>query len=660
MNPTNTLTLFAVLLLLLGAGSAPAAAQGLYNRNLVVNGDAEAAAGTGWKTFGSFSTAAYSSDSISSSDDGPVDRGRSYFTGGSNGSVRSYAEQVIRLDGVDAGAKFYFSAFLGKNYGNLDPKFITLTASFMNDQSAVVQEAVLNGPAVATDYNIPGGLMLRAMSGFLAPGITQVKVTLDFGTVTGTSGNPYVADNISLALTQESPTGLNLIVNGNAEVPDGTPLAGWSSPRPADRSDKPVPGWNATPSLTAAKYSAWGFNADTPGPRPDARGNYLLALDVGGDRGKVERISQVIDVPASKISGAPMSKLLELIDGGKITYQLSGWLGHYKNSVDGVTLRLSFYGAAQTNPLVSAAELSSVSSQDHGNYTGMVERSSSGPVPPNTRRILVELIGTKVSTVVDNMQLVADNLSLVLTAPDTGVKLVGITSSGSGAAAPPIAPGEMVTLAVSGIDLTSTTRMQLDSNGLVSNSLSGITVTFDTTPAPLLYVSAKQIGAIVPFDVDGKAKVAVQVNYKGDKSAPQTYDVAAAVPGIFTQEAPGSGNTAGQIWNDNWTLNSAGNPASKGSVVTILWTGGGQTVPVGITGRIETQSLPQPAQPVSVTIDGQAAELVSAGAVPNSWAGLLMARVKVPDGAGTSGPVAVVITVGGASSPADAATMSVQ
>ena len=128
----------------------------------------------------------------------------------------------------------------------------------------------------------------------------------------------------------------------------------------------------------------------------------------------------------------------------------------------------------------------------------------------------------------------------------------------------------------------------------------------------------------------------------------------------FTQEAPGSANTAGLIWNSDWRMNSNTNPAAKGSVVTIFWTGGGQTDPPGVTGRIETLSLPRPAQPVTVTIDGQAAELVFAGAVPNSWAGLLMAQVKVPSGAATSGPVPVVISVGAASSPRTGATMRVQ
>jgi len=116
------------------------------------------------------------------------------------------------------------------------------------------------------------------------------------------------------------------------------------------------------------------------------------------------------------------------------------------------------------------------------------------------------------------------------------------------------------------------------------------------------------------------------------------------------------GSSGGQRFQ---VLEQVGVPAN-GSVVTIFWTGGGQTVPAGISGKIETQGLPQPAQPVSVTIDNRPAELVWAGAVPNSWAGLLMARMVVPDGAGTSGPVPVVIKVGQIASPSGTATMRVQ
>jgi len=641
MHPQKTMIFgMVVFFFLLSAGAGPAAGQGLYGQNLVVNGDAESAlvAGKipGWTTTGPFTVVQYgSSGSLSLTDDAPGDRGKSYF-GGGTGTALSSASQVIQLPGVEAGTKFYFSGFLGKNYGDQNPKFITLTASFTDGQNPpkVKQDVVLKGPEDA-EFDMAGGMVLRTTTGFLLSGITQVTVTVDFATPSGSSANSYVADNISLTLTQEPLTGVNLIVNGDYEDAEG----------------RPVRGWNGSWTASAVKYDGSCYvRASDSGPTD--RGRY--ALCVNSPRKGDTVIYQAVDTANPKTD--------TLIDSGRVTYQFTGWLGAHNNTPDQIKGRVTFLADAKSTTPLGTAQIGPVTG---GAQEGLAEQKAPVlPVPAGTRRILIELICTKLSPVTDNMSVYADNLSLVLIAPDVGVKLISVSNAATGVAGP-IAPGEMVTLTVSGLDLTATARMQLDTNGRVSTSLSGVTVTFDGTPAPLLYVGApqnggSQIGAIVPFDVDGKSKAPVQVNYKGDKSAPLSVDVAPAVPGIFTQEAPGGGNTAGLIWNASFVLNSSGNPAAKGSVVTIFWTGGGQTIPAGVTGGIEMQSMPQPALPVSVTIDGQTAELLYAGAVPYSWAGLLMAQVRVPDGAGTSGPVAVVITVGNASSPNGAASMWVQ
>ncbi len=641
MNPQKTVVLGLVAaFLLLGAGASPAGGQTLLGRNLAVNGDAESPlqAGKipGWTTSGPFTVGTYGNpDSLSLRDDGPRDRGSYYFIGG-NGTAQSSAYQVIQLPGIDAGAKFYFSGFLGKNYGDQNTKLITLTASFMDANGKLVQEAVLKGPNSSTyEYDMPGGLLLRATSGFLLQGVTQVKVTLDFATPSGSSVNSYAADSISLVLTAEPLTAVNLVVNATAEDAEGVPVAGW----------------NAPPTLSAVKYDGTCYVAARD-PGPSDRGLLLLCVNSGRSGDTV--LYQTLDI------GNP--KMNTLVDTGRVSYQFSGWLGAHSGSPDQIKARLTFLADAKATSNLGTVEIGPVTG---GAQEGLAEQKApANPVPAGTRRILFELIGTKNSPVTDNMFVYADNLSLVLTAPDTGVKLISVSNNATGATGP-IAPGEMVTLAVSGIDLTGWTGMQLDGKyGPVSRSLSGVSVTFDGTAAPLLYVSASQIGAIVPFEVDGKVKVPVQVNYKGDKSAALDVDVAPAAPGIFTQEGPGASNTTGLIWTENFVLNSDGNRAAKGSVVTIFWTGGGQTDPAGVTGRIEMQTMPRPVLSVSVTIDGQPAELLYAGAVPDCWAGLLMARVRIPDGAGTSAPVPVVITVraasGDVSSPSGAATMWVQ
>jgi uncharacterized protein (TIGR03437 family) len=193
--------------------------------------------------------------------------------------------------------------------------------------------------------------------------------------------------------------------------------------------------------------------------------------------------------------------------------------------------------------------------------------------------------------------------------------------------------------------------MQLDPTGVISTSLGNVAVYFDGWKAPLIYVNSSQIEAVVPFELDGKSSSVVHVEYQGVKSNNVTANVAASAPGIFTQ--PPAANTDGSIFDSQWALVSKANPAAKGSTVTVVFTGAGQTMPAGIDGHMENLSQEDVKAPVTATIGGQAATVVYAGTLPFCWDGVLMAQLQVPSAIGiTSNPVPVVITVGGVSSNA--------
>jgi uncharacterized protein (TIGR03437 family) len=187
----------------------------------------------------------------------------------------------------------------------------------------------------------------------------------------------------------------------------------------------------------------------------------------------------------------------------------------------------------------------------------------------------------------------------------------------------------------------------LDSAGRLANTRAGAQILFDEVPAPLVYVSEKQVSGIVPYAVAGKSGTQAVAVYQGQRSAPRALKVAAAQPGFFSADYSGTGQ--GAILNQDGSYNSAANPAATGSTIVLFGTGEGQTTPPGVDGLLATSVLPSPALAVGATIGGKPAQIVYKGGAPGQVAGLFQLNLQVPADLPT-GNHAVVITVGTASS----------
>jgi uncharacterized protein (TIGR03437 family) len=208
----------------------------------------------------------------------------------------------------------------------------------------------------------------------------------------------------------------------------------------------------------------------------------------------------------------------------------------------------------------------------------------------------------------------------------------------------PVAPGEIVVLFGTGLGPSSLAGMSLDAAGLINNQLGGTQVFFDDIAAPMVYSSALQVAAIVPYEL-GRASTRVRVTYQGASSAPLNLQVAASNPGIFTLNSAGQG----AILNQDYTLNSSKNGAEPGKVIFVYATGGGFTNPPSVDGTIATAAA-STVLPASVQIDGQDAKVLYAGAAPGLPAGALQVNVEVPKGVhrGVSAPM--VLTIGNSTS----------
>jgi uncharacterized protein (TIGR03437 family) len=233
--------------------------------------------------------------------------------------------------------------------------------------------------------------------------------------------------------------------------------------------------------------------------------------------------------------------------------------------------------------------------------------------------------------------------------------VAAVTNAGSYASA--IAPGQMVV--VWGTNMgpaTLTTLSALDSNGMVSTSMAGVRILFDGVPAPLWYVSATQSAAAAPYFGAFNSTTHVQVEYQGVRSAPLAVPISATAPGFFTFNASGTGR--GSILNQDYSINSANNPAARGSIVSIWATGEGVTDPPGVDGRPAVDVLPKPVATVTVDIGGQPAKVSYAGAAPGMMPGVLQVDAEIAASVQPGNSVPVHVTIGGVSSQ-DSVTLAV-
>jgi uncharacterized protein (TIGR03437 family) len=210
-----------------------------------------------------------------------------------------------------------------------------------------------------------------------------------------------------------------------------------------------------------------------------------------------------------------------------------------------------------------------------------------------------------------------------------------------------LAPGEVIVLYGSGLGPDTLAGPQLDASGRLATQLAGAGVFISGVPAPMVYASARQVSAIVPYRTPNSARITV--SYQGKTSAPVASFVDVASPALFTADASGKGQAAAV--NQDGTFNSASSPAAPGTVIQLFATGEGATAPGGVDGKLAGAPLPKPVLPVSVTIGGKAAAVSYSGGAPGAPAGLMQVNAGIPAGL-AAGNAAVILQVGERSSPA--------
>ncbi len=214
-----------------------------------------------------------------------------------------------------------------------------------------------------------------------------------------------------------------------------------------------------------------------------------------------------------------------------------------------------------------------------------------------------------------------------------------------------IAPGEIITIFGSNMGPGTLNGATVTADGgYLTDTLAGVRVLVNGVAAPLVYVLASQVSAIVPYRTALDANAAVQVEVQGVRSDAFMIPVTAADPALLSHDASGKGQ--GAILNQDLSLNSSANPANAEDVVVLYATGEGVTNPPGVDGRLALDILPKPVGACQVTIGGQVATVSYCGAAPDLTSGLLQINAQVPPTTG-HGNAPVTVSIGGVVSNAN-------
>ena len=189
----------------------------------------------------------------------------------------------------------------------------------------------------------------------------------------------------------------------------------------------------------------------------------------------------------------------------------------------------------------------------------------------------------------------------------------------------PLAPGGFISLFGSRFTDVTVGASEIP----LERELGGVRVQIGDIDAPLHFVSPGQINAVLPVEFDPGANVSIVVSSNGVLTAPQSFLVAPAMPGIFVNDAGIPAIRRFVSAGEPSQPVTPQNPARLGDVLEIFATGLGETdPPVGSGDALATGSTVL--NPVSVEIGGLGVPVLYQGLAPN-FVGLYQVNVLVTD-----------------------------
>jgi uncharacterized protein (TIGR03437 family) len=571
----------------------------------------------------------------------------------------------------------------------------TGTGSLTLSTSAITLTPSVNGATASTTLNVSASsnTTYTVSSQGIYNGITWLGVSPS-GTLTTSSNpslvvtaNPYnfPAGNYSGSITLSAngtaqTVQVTMAVGGSSSGNTITVTAnGGSSTSPSLTFSAPSVGASVSPQyITVSSESGQSstvFTISAAVTTPSG-GNWLSLTTTGGTQ-YTTPLTVNVSVNTAGLTGGTYTGTITITPVGGTAVSVPVTLtvvGAPSIAVSTTTLSFSYQGggaqpAAQTIPVtVTGGASASFTATATSTPSGLLVVSpASGTVSSSAATSLsVSLNQTVLSTLAAGSYTgtitvagasgatgsATVNVTLTVTIPlPTITAVVNAASFVNG----PVSPGEIITIGGTNIGPSTPAGLTLSGN-YVTTTLAGVQVQINGYSAPLLYVSATQINAVVPYEIAGilNPTVIVKTNVSGSTGG-QTSNgfgltAAATAPGIFT--ANGSGTGPGAILNANSSVNAATNGALPGSVVQIFMTGEGQTHPQGVDGAVTPSAGPYPAPllPITITVGGLPANYEFAGEAPGLVSGVMQLNVIIPPTLGATGNVPLVVSIGSVSS----------
>jgi uncharacterized protein (TIGR03437 family) len=219
-------------------------------------------------------------------------------------------------------------------------------------------------------------------------------------------------------------------------------------------------------------------------------------------------------------------------------------------------------------------------------------------------------------------------------------------------ASKPLGPNTMASIFPGGIQFgtTSASAFDLPTPIPLPTTLAGIQVTVNGTAAPLYYVGPTQINFVMPWNAPttGTADVQVIAVATGQLLAASPIPMNTVSPAIFVTTSAGVGVKLAAVINQDNTVNSATNPAKRGSYISIYATGQGvvssppadgdiprnglvdsQTMPRVIIGTDYTDQIPLQGNEQR-SIPGVDTNFISFSGLSPSYPGMWQVNVRIP------------------------------